>query len=251
METAKSLSTKPSKTNYPWIRRSRVVVSSDRSIPNVEYEIAPFDDHNPPVAKDIAYLHRTLLPTSPASKLGLDFLASFYYSTLVKDGHIFGCVAYVDGKPSGLWVGTKDSNGFMQTAIRRHFIRLIMVLVWSILKSPRRIVGIFEAWQLLRAREDSDELIGETLTIATMSAFRSRAFKAATGVFISQDLAYTGQVEFCRRAVPIVAMFVDQDNVRSQQFNEERGWKRTESSADGWKTPSFEYRACPEDFFSD
>lgn len=245
------MSVEPSKSDYPWVRRSRIVETSDSSIPDFEYTIAPFDDRYPPAAMDLARLHRELLPTSPASKLGLDFLASFYYSTLVKDGHVFGCAAYVDDQPAGFWVGVEDSNGFMRKALRRHFIRLSMILLWSILKDPRRIFGMLEAWQLLRVREGSDELIGETLTIGTMPAFRSRAFKESTSVLISQDLAFTGQVEFCRRSVPLVSMFVDQDNVRSQQFNEERGWKRTESSAEGWKTPSYEYRVCPEDFFSD
>jgi len=234
---------------FPWTRQRRIVTSTDDSIPEFEYVLAPFDAETRPIAKDLAFLHSTLLPTSPASKLGMDFLTSFYYSNLVEDGHIFGCIAYIDGKPVALWTGTENSNGFMRIALRRHFIRLTMILVWSLLKDPRRIAGMIEALQLMRVRKHSDELIGETLSLGILPAFRSRDFKGPTGVQISQDISNTGQAEFCRRNVPLIRMVVDQANVRNQAFSEGRGWKRTESSVDGWKTPSYEYRACPEDLF--
>ena len=227
------------------------IVVQDGNRPEFRYTLAPFGSDTPASAKDLASLHQELLPTSPAALLGKYFLESFYYDVLPREGEIFGAVAYIDDEAVGLVVCCEDSEGFMRRALKRHHFRLGYVLTRTLFSEPRAVGAFLEAWNLIRARNGSDELIGELMSLAVLGPYRGRDFKSTTGILIASDLGAYAFEEFRRRGTPLVRAIIDEKNYRCQRFSMGRGWALAETGVPGWKVPSVELRIRPEDHLVD
>jgi ribosomal protein S18 acetylase RimI-like enzyme len=207
------------------------------------YRIVMFDQQSPPVARDIAMLHRHLLAHSPVALLGDEFMERFYYSILPREGLIFGAVAYVDDKPAGFAVATHDSAGFMRTALRRGWRRLGVVIGLSILVKPTRIAALWEAWRIMstRPRVESTERQGEAISLGVLPEYRGPRFVRETGLRISVDLMRNTLSQLRARGVRAVRTIIDADNTPSKLFHQRFGWTLARRRVPGWRTPSEEF----------
>ena len=117
------------------------------------YHIELFDNNNLAPSNDLALLHEKLLPFSPVAKLGKRFMKKIYYNDLPKTGHIFGAVAYINKHPAGFISATYDSNGFMQSAVRKFWRKLIHVIGITVFYNHKSIPSIWEAVRIKRSRK--------------------------------------------------------------------------------------------------
>lgn len=88
------------------------------------------------------HLHRTLLPESILSKLGNLFLSKFYYSILVKEG-LIDVYLYKQGNAyAGFIACTNSPFTFMDTGKKKHFLRIVLILMLSIALQPARLIHL-------------------------------------------------------------------------------------------------------------
>lgn len=228
------------------VRRSDGVSSHGVGV-SVKVDVRYFSKRQlgPDECHDIAVLHRELLPHSPVVLLGPGFMERFYYPVLSTDGLICGAIAYLDSVPAGFIVATHDSDGFMSDAVRRHFIRLIWVMGTSVLRNPRRIVAIRDAYMIQRgvsqAVADRDGQVGELLSFGVLDRYRSAKFVRSTGIRLSQHLFDAAIVVLKSRGVRRIRSVVDQDNIETKIFYSANGWTIGHSDVPGWGVPSMEF----------
>lgn len=194
-------------------------------------------------ARDLARLHGELMPHSPVVLLGPRFMERFYYRVLPEMGLAVGAVAYVDEAPAGFIVATRDSDGFMGQAIRRHWLYLGWLIGTSVLLEPTRIGALWEAVQIMRNRTTSErrEDAGELLSFGVLPEFRSARFVRRTGVKISQDLMACALRLLDRQGVQVVRSLVDQDNLDVKLMYRGLGWELSATEVGGWRTPQVEF----------
>ncbi len=89
-----------------------------------------------PAMNALVKLHKQLLPESYIPKLGLKFIKDFYYSKLTADGLIHGDLYCYDGKFVGFIFYTKYPKTFMNEGIKKHFLHLFFLIVYSVLLQP-------------------------------------------------------------------------------------------------------------------
>lgn len=194
-------------------------------------------------AADLARLHREMLPHSPIVALGPRFMESFYYGVLPRDGAIFGAVAYYDGRPAGFIVATEDSDGFMSRAIRRHFLRLSGVMLWTIVTQPSSIAGIWETMGIMRDRGGGgrSEPVAELLSFGVLPAYRAAGFVRETGIRFGKDLMDAAMAQLLSRGCREVRALVDEDNVEVKLLYRALGWRLSDTAPAGWRTPQVEF----------
>lgn len=209
----------------------------------VSYRLAPFGEACADLSVELARLHGELLAHSPVALLGPEFLQRYYYRTLPRLGLIVGQVAYVDDQPAGFIVGTHDSAGFMRAAIRRHFLRIGVVLTASVLRDPRRIAAIWEGLQIMRGLPPSavGQAPGEILSMGVLPEFRSREFCARTRLRIGQDLLAAVLDQLRARGVSEARAIVDADNLEARLFYSGQGWVPGLSRVPGWRKETVEF----------
>ena len=126
----------------------------------------------------VTALHRTYLPTSPVSKLGVRFMRGVYYSRMVADG-LFGCtVCRVNGRIVGFISYTADSNGFLARGLKKHFWRIAGVMALSVLERPAILGDVLFVLKLMRARRDDGRRpetagLGEAISMAVVPEFQN------------------------------------------------------------------------------
>ncbi|MDJ0909435.1 MAG: GNAT family N-acetyltransferase [Woeseiaceae bacterium] len=216
--------------------------SPDSSSGDARLSIAPFGVGHPDCSEDLKMLHQELLGHSPVVLLGPDFLERVYYSKLPELGLVFGAIARIDGKPAGFIAVTEDSDGFMSTAIRRRWYLIAWVLTISILKRPKRILGIWEALKIMRGREAqrTEEPMAELLSFGVTEEFRGAAFVRKTGLKVGGLLYDYAVEELKRRGCKSAKVLVDQDNRNVKMMYSALGWTVTNSDVPGWQTPQVE-----------
>ena len=209
----------------------------------MNYTIRHFDTSREPPRKDLALLHRVLLPHSPVALLGSNFMEDFYYHLLPRNNLIFGSVAYIDGEPAGFVVATGDSAGFMGKAIRRYWYLLFWIITVSLVSKPSRIHAVWEAMQILGDVSTSDipTGTGELLSLAVLPEYRTGEFNRETELNIAADLRRTAMENLHSRAVKQVRTVVDADNLIGNIFYRADGWEASEVKPKGWSKPSIEY----------
>jgi ribosomal protein S18 acetylase RimI-like enzyme len=210
---------------------------------NISYKLIPFDQNTPAPVGDLAQLHQTLLPISPVALLGKRFMEQFYYHILPREGLICGAVAYIDGQPAGFIVATPDSSSFMKIALRRHWWRLIWVIGTSVLRDPKRLAAIWEAWQIMRSLKPSDigELEGELLSFGVLPAYRNPKFIRQSGLQISQDLFHRAVTQIQAAGICQIRAIVEADNTAAKLFYHGLGWHLDRTQVPGWRIPSVEF----------
>ncbi|MDX2240330.1 MAG: hypothetical protein NW224_06585 [Leptolyngbyaceae cyanobacterium bins.302] len=212
------------------------------------YQIVCFNAEKRPPVQDLAKLHAELLPTSPVSLLGRQFMQHFYYRFLPRDGLIFGAVAYVDDIPVGFIVATADATGFMSTALRHHWLYLGWILAWSILREPKCLIAVWEALQIMRHQPPipKDAAInGELLSLGVLPVYRSPRFIKQTGLRIAHDLVQTAVAQLKAQGIPLIRAIVDADNTEAKFFYLGMGWELDRTSVPGWKVATVEFVCQP------
>jgi ribosomal protein S18 acetylase RimI-like enzyme len=208
------------------------------------YEIVFFDGQHLPSAHDLTTLHGATLPTSPVALLGDRFMEQFYYKQLPRHHFIFGAVAYVDRQPAGFIVATRDPEGFMGAAIRRHWGSLLWTLGLSILQEPRKRFGaIWEAWQIMRHRAPQQTPLAgaELLSFGVLPQYRSAQFCRQTGLQISADLLNAMVKKLGQEGATTIRAVVDADNTSAKLFYHAMGWRLEQTPPSGWKVPTVEF----------
>ena len=207
------------------------------------YELVPFDATRPAVVADIAGLHAELLAHSPVALLGRDFMERFYYAVLPELDLVFGSVAYVDGSPAGFIVATGDSAGFMPSAIRRAYGRLVWTIASSLVRHPSRLGAAWEAVAIMRGVEsvEATHAVGELLSFAVRPAYRERRFVARSGLRISQDLLRAAMQALRARGVALTRAIVDADNLEARLFYLGNGWQPGAARVPGWRKETVEF----------
>jgi hypothetical protein len=189
----------------------------------------------------LARLHEELLPTSPVVEFGPRFLRDFYYRFLPEGNCIFGVVAYVDDEPAGFIVATDDGATFAQAGIRRHWVSLVLVMIRSVLESPRRLISIGRAVHLLRSRRaEAADRSAEILSMGVLPTFLTPAFLRSSQLRISLDLIGSVMDVLSARGIGEVKVYVDSDNRAARLFYLSQGWQCT-GDVTGWSVPVVEF----------
>jgi ribosomal protein S18 acetylase RimI-like enzyme len=212
-------------------------------ISGASYRLVPFDQSGNALCGELAVLHAELLAHSPVALLGADFLRRFYYRVLPRMGLIFGQVAFVDGRPAGFIVATHDASGFMRKALRRHFLRIGLVLAASVLRDPRRLGAIWEGLQILRGLppQAPRQPQGEILSMGVLPEFRRREFLVRTRLRIGQDLLAAVLKQVAAHGVGRIRVIVDADNLEARLFYSGQGWVPGLARVPGWRKETVEF----------
>jgi ribosomal protein S18 acetylase RimI-like enzyme len=213
------------------------------------YELRRFGAGDPPDVRDISTLHAALLPDSPVTRLGAGFRETFYYKNLPELSHVFGVVAYVEGRAAGFVAATHDSDGFMSSALRQRGLRVAWVIARALLGDLRRIQAVWEASRIHSDRNQfagrgagaKHEPPGEILSLGVLPQFRDAAFQSLSGLHIGRDLAACAMETFRTHGAAKVRVIVDTDNLPAQRFYEKLGWRQSRRGLPGWRRPSDEF----------
>ena len=218
-------------------------------VDGARYELRRFGAGQPPDVRDISNLHAALLPDSPVTRLGASFREKFYYKDLPELGHVFGVVAYVEGRAAGFVAATHDSDGFMRSALRQRGPRITWAIASALLGDLRRIRAV---WEAARIHLDRNQLagrgagaergpMGEILSLGVLPQFRDAAFRSRSGLHIGRDLAGCVMETFRTHGATKVRVIVDDDNRHAQRFYDKLGWRRNRRGLPGWRCPSDEF----------
>lgn len=216
---------------------------------SVTYRIEPVPGTSSPreshltQAGDLAFLHATLLPNSPLTKLGRRFMEHFYYAELPKDGFVFGSLAYVDDQPVGFAIGTDDSNRFMNAALRKLWWKLLWEMGKIVLLHPAHVRSIGEALAIMRSRGSvvSHQREGEILSMGVLPMYLESSFVRKTGLNIVNDLYEQVMGSLQTKNVKVIRVIVDADNTPAKLFYLGLGWKLQREHVPGWDVPSVEF----------
>ena len=232
---------------FPVVTATRNPAIQDRRAA-IDYRLVPFGKEAEAPIAELVLMHTAMMPNSLPVLLGREFLKKFYYAILPREGYIQGVVAYIDGEPAGFQVFTTDSDGFMSAAASRHMPELIRILTPEVVRSPRRIQYLINAWQLTRSRGPSATPIAEFMSLGVRELYRTHEFKEHTGIRVAHDLHKYTFEEMVRCGVIEARTIIDDDNRRSREYHEKTGWKLYATDIPGWNVPSVEYRIRPQEF---
>jgi ribosomal protein S18 acetylase RimI-like enzyme len=170
--------------------------------------------------QEVSQLHARLLPESPVVQLGLTFLESFYYKTLVADRLVWCELSYHDGVAAGFIAYTDRPKDFMSRGLRHHWPWLAMVLAGSVARNPARGRTIFQVLAMMRGRKQElpGGTGGEILSFGVLPAFRGMEFIRRTGRRISMELFDSASEFFRRRNIQTVRMLVAASNREALLF---------------------------------
>lgn len=157
--------------------------------PSVVVKVRPLtaaDDHF------AAELHAAVLPDGFFPALGNRFLKA-YYGSFRRSPHGIGLVAYADGSPAGVLVGTSDDEAHYRWVVRQAWWRLVGPAVVGLVRRPRLMTSFVRtrarrylrgAARLSTAGEGtalprSDHRIGTVTHLAITDHFRSEGIGAA------------------------------------------------------------------------
>lgn len=191
---------------------------------------------HPSTAPVLTELHQELLPTSPAVRLGPHFLRDFYYTVLPEEGLIFGFVAVEAELPVGFAVATRDSDGFLGTAIRRRWASAAKTLV----RHPPPPQAVWNAVRLGRDRSRRDgEPVAELLSLGV----RAGDQRGMRGGSSRRRLARLLMESVLRELddQPVIAL-VDETNGPARLMYADLGWNIDGRVTAGWPVAQLVYR---------
>lgn len=172
----------------------------------------------------VARMHSTLLPDSPIARLGPFFVRHFYYGTLVADNLVNCRVAYIGDTPVGFMSFTHRPSTFMAEGLRRHWLRLAGVLLWTALADPRRIGVMLWTFGLMRQRIGAPVPgEGEMLSFGVEPEFRGASGAQRTGRRISVELFDAARADLHALGVDRCCLVVRKENTAALAFYDARG----------------------------
>jgi GNAT superfamily N-acetyltransferase len=206
--------------------------------------IQPFGGAHPDRSKLLRELHETLLGHSPVVMLGPDFMERIYYTLLPEMDLVFGAVAWVDGEAAGFIAITEDSDNFMGEAIRHKWYLVAWVLMTSILRDPRRILGVWDTLKIMSGRQAPRAAlpVAELLSFGVLEKFRRAAFVRNSGLKVGRVLYDYAIEELARRGCTSAKVLVDTENRDTRMMYSALGWQVTNPDVPGWRAPQVEFQ---------
>jgi len=166
----------------------------------------------------VARLHMELFrDIGPMAQLGELFVREFCYATLIRDGLIKAAICEVDGEPAGMVAYTDRSISFHRSAISGHFLYVVWLTLYSLLRHPSTFLRLPRALKLMLSRRGEQQLLGEdpmaeVLAVGVLPEFRTPQFIRSTGLRVG-DALQDYVIEFFRGLeLDRVRMVVDADN---------------------------------------
>ena len=210
----------------------------------MDYRRLPFGSGTVAPVRDLARLHLALLPTSPIALLGSRFMQDFYYRVLPREGLVFGAVAYVDQQPAGFIAATHDRAGFMRTAVKRRWPRLMWVIGGSVLTAPKSLGAVWQAWQVMSSRRPAagEHLPRRILSLGVLPAYREARFIRQSGLHIATDLLDVAVGGLRGMGIQHIGAAVRADNTEAKLFYAGLGWRLHGPSAAGRWPAAVEFR---------
>jgi hypothetical protein len=211
----------------------------DPTVPN-DVRLEPFGladrDQHMASAAVLAELHSELLPTSPAVRLGPHFLRDFYYTVLPEEFLIFGFVAVEAAQPVGFAVATRDSNGYLSTALRRRGASVAKVLV----RHPPPPRALWSAVRLGGDRRPAGtgpvaELLSLGVRAADQRGIRAGSSRRRLARLLMESV--TAELD----GQPVIAL-VDETNGPARLMYADLGWTMDGRVTAGWPVPQLVYR---------
>lgn len=176
-------------------------------------EIAPGDG---PGLDAVADLHMELLDYGPMAALGRQFVRDICYGAHMREDLLKVAVATVDGEPAGFVAYTPFSIGFHRGGLSKHWFKAGIVLAWSLLTRPTRILKLMRALKVLWSRRGETVLgsdpLGEVVCIAVRKQYLAPAFIRKSGVRLSEFLIRHAQEKLATAGATKMRMIVDADN---------------------------------------
>ena len=209
----------------------------------MEYRLVAFGVDAGAPGRDLARLHLALLPASPIALLGSRFMEDFYYRVLPREGLVFGAVAYVDQQPAGFIAATHDRAGFMRTAVKRRWPRLMWVIGGSVLTAPKSLGAVWQAWQVMSSRRPAagEQLEGEILSLGVLPAYREPGFIRRSGLRIAADLVDVAVGRLRSMGVQLIGAAVNAKNAEAKLFYSGLGWTLHRTCVPGWGPAAVEF----------
>jgi len=206
-----------------------------------------FDNKHDVDRQAISTLHGRLLPHSPVTLLGPEFMREFYYKDLPDLGLIFGNMAYVDKEPVGFIVATHNPSKFMIEGIKKRWLKLLYLMAKTILLHPSRITSIFEAIRIMSKLPASakKEKVGELLSLGVLPEYLKKMKNSNKQCNISKELVEKAVGQLIERKCFEVRAVVDENNLMAKMFYHGMGWTLDQEKVKGWKVPTVQFvRQC-------
>ena len=166
-----------------------------------------------------AQLVLTLLPRSPAGVLGRRFLTEFYFLDLIRDGEM-ECLLYSSqGRYVGFSLYTDNPFGFIRNGVRRHFVKLGVLVGRSLMANPRRLAVIFNVTKQgrYRATHGADTKVGELLSFGILESHRQEV-DPGSEMRLPAHLFRVALTRLRDRGLAVAQLVTDKDNLPAQAF---------------------------------
>jgi hypothetical protein len=164
----------------------------------------------------IADLHMELLDYGPMAGLGWRFVRDVCYQAHMQDKLLRVALATVNGEPAGFVAYTSLSISFHRSGLAQHWFKAGLVLAYSLITRPARILKLARALKVLWSRRGETVLgadpLGEVVCVAVRKKFLAPAFVRASGIRLSEYLIGYAREQLAKLGATRMRMIVDADN---------------------------------------
>jgi ribosomal protein S18 acetylase RimI-like enzyme len=131
----------------------------------------------------------------------------------------------------------------MGDALRRRFFAVGWTVLSSLIRSPRRVVAVWELVALLASTPslEASDREGELLSMGVREEFRSPEFVESTGLHVAHDLVESVIAPLKATGRRRVRAIVDADNVAAKLFYHGLGWSLNRVGVPGWRAETVEF----------
>lgn len=170
--------------------------------------------------KAVSNLHSILLPESIVSKLGHIFLSEFYYKILTKNKLIDVYLYKINSDYVGFIACTDYPFTFMKNGVKRNFLRLSIILIFSILLVPSRyrlLLKMKDDVNLDDLKKERVESIGQFMSFGVLEEYRKH-LDEFTNLSIANVLMRKVFSHFTKRKMNIFFLLVLKTNKNAIAF---------------------------------
>ncbi|MGR3173272.1 MAG: hypothetical protein ACUZ8N_01570 [Candidatus Scalindua sp.] len=147
-------------------------------------------------SREIAQIHVSLLPESPLSNLGVDFLDRCYYRKMIEDDEFVCLVAKFNGKISGFLTGSFDEKGVVLRCIKKNYGYFIINTLRLILNTSLNIKSILNVLKNIKEHgiaigqnsSEYEHLKVRCISVAVLPEYRTREFVKKHRVKVGVEL---------------------------------------------------------------
>jgi len=171
------------------------------------YKIIPVSTE---LISEIARLHAIVMPHSPISELGWEFMTQVYFPTLLQEGHGEAVIAYYKGKPVGMTAYAFDSHSFY-TALGRKRIKIIKAVAKEIKRDLSTLSTVIRATRFYfqKNTEPTSEIPAEHLAIIVLEEYRASDFVRKNRLYFARDLFHSAMESMRSKGINKFRLFTD------------------------------------------